>query len=155
MLSGSTAVIQASGCVASDPFTFEEDGLTPPQGDVGWGEISDALVASQGVVVGDEVADLLFETAGQVMVLDEQDAVLERLVPVFDLDLGRGMLRRPGNMAHALVMEPFRQTAEHLIAVGHRNIAHLTDAYDTSTGRGRLTVTRKRLFPPEFPNTRS
>ena len=110
MLCGLAAVVQASGfeSVAFDPFSLQQDGLAPPEIDVGRGEIGDALVVSQVSVVGDEVADLLFEIAGQVVVLD-QDAVLECLVPAFNLALGLGVQRRPANMAHALVMEPFRQ----------------------------------------------
>ena len=71
--------------------------MAPPEVDVGRGEIGDAFVVSQVVVVGDEVADLLFEVARQVVVL-KQDAVLERLVPAFDLALGLRMQRRPANM---------------------------------------------------------
>ena len=37
MLSGLSAVLQASGFdgVAFDPFSFQQDGLTPPEVDVG------------------------------------------------------------------------------------------------------------------------
>jgi LacI family transcriptional regulator len=38
-----------------------------------------------------------------------------------------------------------RRMTEHLIAVGHRSIAHLTDADDTSTGRDRLQGYREAL----------
>ena len=38
-----------------------------------------------------------------------------------------------------------RRLVEHLIAVGHRDIAHLTDADDTSTGRERLRGYREAL----------
>src|SRR6476646_6403297 len=38
-----------------------------------------------------------------------------------------------------------RRLVEHLIAVGHREIAHITDAEDTSTGRERLRGYREAL----------
>ncbi|QPC95923.1 LacI family DNA-binding transcriptional regulator [Mesorhizobium sp. INR15] len=38
-----------------------------------------------------------------------------------------------------------RRLVEHLIAVGHRDIAHITDADDTSTGRERLRGYREAL----------
>src|SRR5262245_61428365 len=115
MLCGLAAVMQASGfeCVAFDPFSLQQNGLAPPEVDVSRREIGNALVVSEVVVVSDEVADLLFEIARKVIVL-KQDAVLERLMPAFDLALGLRMQGRPANMAHALVMEPFRQIAGHV-----------------------------------------
>ena len=44
------------------------------------------------VVMIDEVTDGLFERSGQVIVL-QQDAVLQGLVPAFDLALRLGMVR--------------------------------------------------------------
>ena len=38
-----------------------------------------------------------------------------------------------------------RRLVEHLIAIGHRDIAHLTDADDTSTGRDRVQGYREAL----------
>lgn len=38
-----------------------------------------------------------------------------------------------------------RRLTEHLIAIGHRNIAHITDADDTSTGRERLRGYREAI----------
>jgi LacI family transcriptional regulator len=38
-----------------------------------------------------------------------------------------------------------RRLVEHLVAVGHREIAHISDAEDTSTGRERLDGYRKAL----------
>ena len=65
MLSGLSAVLQASGFdgVAFDPFSFQQDGLTPPEVDVGRCEVAYALVVPEMIVVGDEVADLLLEIA--------------------------------------------------------------------------------------------
>ena len=69
MLSGLAAMLQASGFdgVAFDPFSFQQDGLTTPEVDVGRRQVGDALVVSQMVVVGDEVADLDLEVAGQIV----------------------------------------------------------------------------------------
>ena len=44
-----------------------------------------------------------------------------------------------------------RRMVEHLIAVGHRDIAHLTDAEDTSTGRDRLQGYRAALAAAGIP----
>ncbi len=43
------------------------------------------------IVMGDEGVDLGLKVAGQVVIL-EQNAVLQRLVPPFDLALGLGMV---------------------------------------------------------------
>lgn len=44
-----------------------------------------------------------------------------------------------------------RRLVEHLVALGHRDIAHVTDADDTSTGRERLRAIRRHWRRPEFP----
>ncbi|MBN8995089.1 MAG: LacI family DNA-binding transcriptional regulator [Rhizobiales bacterium] len=44
-----------------------------------------------------------------------------------------------------------RRLVEHLIAVGHREIAHVTDAEDTSTGRERLRGYREALEAAGIP----
>ncbi|MGO4438844.1 LacI family DNA-binding transcriptional regulator [Rhizobium sp. RAF56] len=44
-----------------------------------------------------------------------------------------------------------RKLVEHLIAVGHRNIAHVTDADDTSTGRERLRGYQEALAAASIP----
>ena len=74
-LCGAQLVLQATicGCLAFDPFAFEEDGLSATEVDVGRSEIAEALVIADVVVVLDEGGDLTFEIAGQVVVL-EQDA---------------------------------------------------------------------------------
>jgi hypothetical protein len=64
-----------------------EDGVGPAEVDVGGCEVAEALVVAVVVVVLDEGGDRLLERPGQVVVL-EQDPVLERLVPTFDLALG-------------------------------------------------------------------
>ena len=69
-----------------DPFSLLQDGLAAPEVDVNGREIPQALVIAPMVVVLDECVDLLPEIAWQVVIL-QQDAVLERLVPTFDLTL--------------------------------------------------------------------
>ena len=44
-----------------------------------------------------------------------------------------------------------RHLVEHLLAVGHRDIAHITDADDTSTGRERLRGYQKALAAAAIP----
>src|SRR5262245_14771794 len=44
-----------------------------------------------------------------------------------------------------------RRLTEHLISVGHRDIAHLTDADDTSTGRERLKGYKEALAAAGLP----
>src|SRR5437660_3284716 len=44
-----------------------------------------------------------------------------------------------------------RRLIEHLIAIGHREIAHATDAEDTSTGRERLRGYREGLEAAGIP----
>ena len=89
-------------------FSFDQNGLAPPEVDVGGRQVGDALVIAPVIVVGDEGLDLGFEIARQVVVL-EQDAVLERLMPALDLSLGHRMIRRAADMLHVLAVEPFGQ----------------------------------------------
>ena len=95
-------------CLSFDPFSFDENGLAPPEVDVGGRQVADALVISQVIVVGDEGLDLGFEITRQVIVL-EQDAVLERLMPALDLALGHRVIGRAADMPHVLAVEPFGQ----------------------------------------------
>jgi hypothetical protein len=62
---GLAAVLQASGFdgVAFDPFSFQQDGLTAPEVDIGRRQVADALVVPEMVEIGDEVVDLLLEIA--------------------------------------------------------------------------------------------
>ena len=61
--------------------------------DIGWGHVVQALVVAGMVVVADEGRDLPLQLTRQMVVV-EQDAVLERLVPAFDLALRLRMVRR-------------------------------------------------------------
>ena len=48
-----------------DPFSFDEDGLAPPEVDIGRGEIAQALVVAGMVVVLDEGVNLHLFNGGQ------------------------------------------------------------------------------------------
>src|SRR5262245_26780523 len=94
--------------LAFDPFAFEQNGLAAFEVDVGWSEIAEALVVAAMVVVLDESRDLAFEIARQVVVF-QQDAVLQRLMPAFDLALCLGMVGCTANVLHALAVQPFSE----------------------------------------------
>src|SRR5215213_6808411 len=89
--------------LAFDPFAFEENGLAAPDVDVGRGEIAEALMVAAMIVVLDEGRDLAFEIAGQVVVF-QQDAVLQRLMPAFDLALCPRMVGRTADVLHAFAV---------------------------------------------------
>ena len=96
--------------LALDAFPFEQNRLTSTEIDVGGREIVQALVVAPMIVVADEGLNLTLEVAGQVVVF-QQDAVLQRLVPVLDLALGLRMTRRAANMIHGVLGEPLDQLA--------------------------------------------
>ena len=91
-----------------DPFSFQQDGLTAPEVDVGRRQIVDALVVAQVIVVGDEVVNPSLQLIGQIVVL-QQDAVFERQMPALDLALCHRMIGRTADMRHVLLVEPCRQ----------------------------------------------
>jgi hypothetical protein len=68
--------------------------------DVGGREVDEALVVAAIVVVIDEGGDLPFEVSRQEVVF-QQDAVLQGLVPAFNLALGLGMVRRAADVIDA------------------------------------------------------
>ena len=87
---------------AFDPFPFQRDDIAAPEVDVGRGEIVEALVVAAVVVMIDERRDLPFEITWQEVVF-QQDAVLQSLVPSFDLALGLGVAGRSAGVVHAFV----------------------------------------------------
>ncbi len=97
-----------SDCVSFDPFAFDEDGLAAPEVDVGGREIVEALVVSAMVVVLDEGCDLGFEVFLEEVVF-EQDAVLQRLMPAFDLALRLRMPRSAVNLVDLVCLQPFAE----------------------------------------------
>ena len=84
--------------VSFDPFSFQQDGLSPPEVDVGGREVFQALVIALVIVVFDEPADASFKIARQVIVF-QQDAVLQRLMPALDLPLRLRMMGAPRTCA--------------------------------------------------------
>ena len=58
------------------------------------------------IVVGDEPLDAGVEVARQEVVL-QQDAVLEGLMPSFDLALRLRVVGRTSDMIHAVIIGPF------------------------------------------------
>jgi hypothetical protein len=87
-LSGFLLVQHASvlDCVAFDPFSFQQGCLAAAEVDVGRRQIAQALMIAVVVIVIDEPVDAGFKIARQIVVL-QQDAVLEHLMPAFDLAL--------------------------------------------------------------------
>jgi len=109
-LCGVLAVMQASRfkCLSFDPFALFWNGFVAPEVDVCGCDVVDALVVTLMIVVIDEGFDLSFEVTGQKVVL-QQDAVLQGLMPSFDLALGLRVIRRTTRVLHAFVLQPFRQ----------------------------------------------
>ena len=94
MLCGDLAVMQASGfdSLSFDPFSLFQDGLTPSEVDIGRGQIIDALVIAVVVVVIHEGFNVDLKISGEEVVF-QQDAILQGLVPSFNLAPGLGMIR--------------------------------------------------------------
>ena len=88
---------------------FDDGGMTPVVS-VGGCDVTNALMITLVVVMFDEGADLVFEIAWQIIVL-QQDAVLQGLMPTFDLSLGLRVIGCATDVTHTLVLEPFGQIA--------------------------------------------
>ena len=94
--------------VSFDPFAFEQDGLAASEVDVGRGEIVEALVVSAVIVMLDEGRDLGFEVLLEEVVF-EQDAVLQRLMPAFDLALRLRMTGSAMDLVDLVLLQPFAE----------------------------------------------
>ena len=68
--------------------------ILSPEVDVFGGEVVDALVVSPMIIMIDECLDLGFQVCREKVVF-QQDAVLQGLMPSFDLALSLRMIRRP------------------------------------------------------------
>ena len=110
MLRGSKAVLQAPifDGLSFDPFSFQQDGLSPTEVSVGGCDVVQALVVSPVIVVLDEGLDLGLKVSLQIVVL-QQDAVLQGLMPALDLALGLGVVGSATDVLHVTVIEPFGQ----------------------------------------------
>jgi len=97
-------MLQASilDCVAFDPFSFQQDCLTAPEVHVGRRQIAQALVIAPVILVIDKPADAGLKITRQVVVFQE-DAILECLMPAFDLALCLRMVGRAANVSRRLV----------------------------------------------------
>ena len=93
-------------CLSLDPFSSFDDGRCPAEVGIGGRHIVDALVVALVVVMLDERFDLLFEIAGQEVVF-QQHAVLQGLVPAFDLALRLRMEGSAAHMAHPVCLDVF------------------------------------------------
>ena len=91
-----------------DPFSLFQNGFAPSEVDIGRGEVLQALVVAPVVVMIDKGVDLLPEITWQVVVF-QQDAVLERLMPAFDLALSLRVIRCAANVIHLLIFKPIGQ----------------------------------------------
>jgi len=65
-------------------------------------------VVAAVVIVIDEAADAGLKIARQLVIL-QQDAVLQGLMPAFDLALCLRMVERAANVPHVLGIQPIRQ----------------------------------------------
>ena len=106
MLGGDLAVLQAPmfDGLSFDPFSLFDDGCCAAEVGVGRRHIFQALMITLVVVMLDERLDLLLEIAGQEVVF-QQDAVLQCLVPAFDLALDVRVERRAADMAHGVRLD--------------------------------------------------
>lgn len=110
MLSGLLAILQAPqvDSVFLDPFSLLQDLVATSEVDVSGCQVLQALVISSMIVVADEPANLALEITGEEVVF-QQDAVLQGLVPSFDLALCLGMVWCPANVPHTISIQPFSQ----------------------------------------------
>ena len=86
-----------------DPFSLFQNGLVTSEVDIGWCDVVDALMIPLVIVVVDEGFNLSFKITRQEVVF-QQDAVLQGLMPSFDLALGLWMIWRTARVLHALVL---------------------------------------------------
>ena len=90
-----------------------DDGRIPSEVSIGGRDVIQALVVAMVVVMLDEGPDLVFEIAGQVIVL-QQDAVLQRLMPAFDLALGLRVVWCTPDVVDALAFEPLSKISGYI-----------------------------------------
>ena len=79
--------------------------MAAPEVDICGRQIAEAFVIATMVVIRDEVIDLCFKSARQIVVF-EKHAVLERLMPSFDLALCHRVIRRTANKIHSAFLTP-------------------------------------------------
>lgn len=137
--------------VSFDPFAFEQDGLAASEVDVGRGEIVEALVVSTMIVVFDEGRDLGFEVLLEEVVF-EQDAVLQRLVPAFDLTLCFRMARSAVDLGDLVCLQPFTEIRGDVTraVVGQQALPMFDpDLVAARGGQGRREWSTDRTIPSQ------
>ena len=77
-----------------DPFPLFQDGLTTTEVNISWGQVVDALVIAMIVVMIHRGFDAGLKVFWEEVVF-QQNAVLQGLMPAFDLALGLGVIRCP------------------------------------------------------------
>lgn len=107
---GSIGLVVQAALFYGVSFNFRVRAAWPasPEVDVDRGEIVEALVVSSMIVMLDEGRDLGFEVLLEEVVFQE-DAVLQRMVPTFDLTLS---LRMAGSAVHLIdlvFLQPFTE----------------------------------------------
>ena len=91
--------------LAFDPSTLQLDGLTASEIDIGRREIAQDIVIAVLVVMLNEGLDMVFQIPGQIVAL-QKNAVLQRLMPAFNLALCHGVVGRAADMLEVAVAEP-------------------------------------------------
>ena len=111
-ISGEFAVMQAPifDGLSFDPFALFDDCFGSAEVGIGRCHVVQALVIALVVLMLDERFDLALEVAGQKVVF-QQDAVLQGLVPAFDLTLRLRVERCATQMAHPLSFDIVGQFA--------------------------------------------
>ena len=94
------------------------------------------------VVVIDEGFDLGFEITWQEVIL-QQDAVLQCLMPTFDLTLGLRMIRRTARVLHPLVLQPFSQLARDIAGSVVAQQSWLVEDVNLVTSRRRQSQVQR------------
>lgn len=98
---------------AFDASSLLQDGFAPSVIHIGGREVVQALVEAVVIVVGDEGLDPRLQIARQVGML-EQDAVLQRLMPTFDLTLRLRMEGCAADMRHIALFQPAGEVARNV-----------------------------------------
>ena len=91
-------------CQLFDLFSpFNDSGVSAEVG-VGRGDVFQTFVVAVVIVMIDELADLVFKITRQIIVL-QQDAVLQGLVPAFNLALSLRMVGRTARVLYAFGLD--------------------------------------------------
>lgn len=102
------------------------------------------------------IEDLVSHRVEGLLLAPANDASRHSVFPLLRREFPLVLLDRalPGLECDLVVSDSAlgaRKLTEHLISVGHREIAHLSDAEDTSTGRERLRGYREALWQAGIP----